>query len=1287
MTLKRRNGELQIPRQEIAELERMNPKEQMQGSGRSPLHITLLQRGDVDKKCTHLLRSSLLGIGVMLFSVLGLHAQGRLSIVKVLSPYDLTATLLSNGHFSITTEYTGEVKTLIYQEDGSGGRPVNYTSHVHFKVDDVIFQLPYELNPITRDVPPQNPLTITRLYRDTVAGVPRINTDMVGIMPNGDTMRFKLWMEPVKRPSGGFIRISTEVWNTTSTAHQVGVLQLIDTKIGDNDRAPIISAFGYETTETEFDKGVLPGMPPFWLGLEGSPTQPGLTARGNLTAPGLITPDYFLFGNWKDNTLVNAVGLALAQWDERRAVNTDYTDSSILLLWKEKTMNPGERETRSSTEIGLVDSLNVSFGSGGWGGIGLAGGGIGGGGGTGGGCLAFDTVAQGDCNDPNFHPYSPDSLQALFLVTNTTAPQLDGTEIVIESLPRGLQAGSMSERVIPSTLIAEVTGVGTLTFRALPRLFDTNYAVPIAVRGNGGEIVLRDTLCIYVPGLPAELTVTKSTFLPLCPGLSDTISVPVSLEGPVCLDILPTPQIIGAAPDANQFAVVMPTPAKVPANGETAVHVAYTSTLPGTVHNAKLVVYATRRGLNRFDRDTTVIISDTIDLRGEGREAEFFIGAKDTINFGEICLGDTALREWTITNIGGCDLRIGSDYTFVNDPAGQFAIANTGDFPLLVPRGGDGTALLQFTPKTGGTATSLLIVRSSARPQVDTLVLQGTGGAPEFVAMPPGTVDTICPDERARIRIRIDNPTPCPVPVDSITLDNPAFSVDASGGLVLPPKSGRDVIVAGAFATPGTYQTTATFHSTVAGDTVVSVTVVVASRQVTATPALDFGDVRVRTPGTPQTITIRSVGSAGVEIARIRLTGADAAEYSMTLPAGTIFPLRLEPGETLDLEIGFVPADLELRRAAIVIETVPRAACAAPEPITLTGRGVLPVLDAPQRRIELGRSCVGRDVDTVITLRNLGNAPLTITGVKVFGVQGTIDVEVTGLPMTLGPDSSGLAGLKTRLGSLGPLITDLYVESDGEPLTPTDTLIRIEAGGIVCGSIALDTVRTLIGSEASITLRLDVPGLTLAEVADLMNSSGLRGISLSIEHDRSIFRLSTDPPTRGMLTALSPPADISINGTQLFLRTDNTHRNIGAGTELAVLTGDVLLGRGDRTPLRLNVESFADGWSDLTVHNGLLIAEYCAIDQRFVQLAKPFIRAATVPTPKDGAVQLYLPEEDAVVVRLFDGTGAQAAILFSGNLSAGVHRLQLPQGISSGIYIAELTTGTEHYTVRILLNE
>lgn len=1225
------------------------------------------QRGNEMKRLS-------LAICLLLLAAFPVAAQSLLSIVDVLSPFDLTATILANGHFSITTKYTGEPKTLIYQEDGSGGRPVNYTSHVHFKVDDVIFQLPYELNPVTRQSPPDHPLTVTQIYRDTVARIPRVNATMYGVMPDGDTIRFKLWLEPVKRPSGAFIRISAEVANTTRRSRDIGVLLLVDTKIGDNDRAPIISAFGYKTIETEFDRLALPGMPPFWLALEGTPIRPGLTARGNLTADGLLAPDYFLFGNWKDNTAVGSIGLALAQWNERRADNSGYTDSSVLLLWLQEAMGVGERRTRASTEIGLVDSLVVTQS----GGIALGGGGLGGGGGGGGGfgggCLAFDTVAQGDCDDTTFHPYAPDSLQALFLVTNETAPLMSSAEIRVENLPAGLTVASGAGPVIPSTLSAGVTGVATLTFFAKPRLYDTAYKVPVTIRANGGVALLFDTICIMVPGLPSKIDVAPEPFLPLCPGLSDTIAIPVELEGALCLDMAPAPEIIGAPADLAQFELVPSQPLKLPANGAIALPLRYTATVAGQSHQAKLVVHATMRGLNRFDRDTAIVISDTIDIRGEGRDAEFqFATPLDTLDFGSICVGDTAVREWTITNIGGCDLTIDNTYRFDNDPFNQFSVANSIDFPMTIERKLDGTALVRFSPTQAGAAVGRFIITSAAIPFVDTLIVKGFGDTPRYIALADTTIDTICPDRTWRMAVRLDNPTGCDVPVDSLFSADAGFRFDSPSGFIIPAKSGRTAFVSGTFSTPGTYTTRLNLRSLSAGDTTVDVRVVVASRDLQYVNSLDLGDIRVGSTGSISPITIRATGTAGVDITGLRLAGVDAAEYGVTFLNGATLPRWLAPGDSIEVRIDLTPRAIDLRRGTLIVESTAKSTCDAHDLIMLQGRGVLPIIDAPRRRYDVDRICAGSGIDTTIILRNFGNAPLTVSSVEQRVSSGQAKIDLSGLPVTIPPDSTTPVRARITPEFLGPFSFDLHFISDGEPFTPGDTLIRIEGAGILCGSISLDTVRATVGDVIDIPVRLDASPLTDADVMRLMNTSNSRSVSLSIGHDSTLLRFRSEGPTAGMLSGLTMPATVVGRGSIATLTTTNANGDVGTGMTLATLRADVLLGRTDRSILTLRLDDFADGWSRIDTWNGLLIAEYCAIDRRYVMLSKPFIRPSETPLKTTSSLQCWLPGRGVAVVQIVDMAGRIVATLHDGELDAGLHQIPLPPGLlTSGIYIATL---------------
>lgn len=1217
-----------------------------------------------------------------------LAAQSSLSIARALPPYDLTALLLANGHFSVSTRYTGEDKTLIYQEDGSGGRPVNYTSHIHFKVDDVIFHLPYELDPVTRETPPPNPVKVTGLFRDTLAGRPRINATMYGVMPAGDTVRFLFSMQPVKRPSGGFIRLSAEVLGST-VPHSVGVLMLIDTKIGDNDRAPIISSFGYQTTETEFDAATAPGMPEFWLGLEGTPIAPGLTARGNLRAPELIEPDYFLFGNWKDNTAVaGAVGLALAQWDERRAFDFEYTDSAILLLWQQQNMPAGSRRLLASTEIGIVDSLDVVFGGGGGGG-GIA---LGGGGGIGGGngCLGFDTLMQADCNDPLYHPYAPDSLQSLYLVTNGSTLPLAGARVVVPSVPAGLSVRAQAAGVIPGTLPPDATGVANLTFYAEPRLWSKTFSVPIALVSDPADTLIRDTVCITVPGLLGRIEAEPLAFAPLCPGLSDTMEVTVRLDGTRCLNLDPAAALVGAPADIAQFEIVPPLPTRIPANGEVTYRVRYTAGALGLTSRAGLRVSVAQSGLDTFDLPVTVTTSDTAALSGISRAAEFsFADPTDTLDLGAVCVGDTVARDWDITNIGGCELVIRNDYTFENDAAAQFSVENDAEFPLTILRGRDGRVTVRFAPWLPGPAEARFIIRSDAFPFADTLVVRGRGDVPAFqVSPPPLSADTLCPGERFTARIPVDNPTACPIVIRSVTSDNGGFTVDAPAGFIVPPMSSRYIFTEGRFDVPGEYTANIRVLSADAGEQTVSVKAIVASRLLVHDAAVDYGDVRRGTTSAPKRLTISSTGTAGVEIRRIRLAGANDAEYSYTLPGGQSMPVWLAPGATLDVDITFSPADLETRRAVLQIETSPGASCSLPAPVELEGRGVMPVIDAPRRLYELGRICAGGTSDTAVVLRNLGNAPLTVTGLLLRGTTGRAGVVAAGLPVTIPADSSRLVTLRIEPELLGRFGVDLQFTSDGEPFVPGDTVIRLAGAGVICGSVSIDTMRANIGEVVRVPVRIDAAGLTPAEVARLLNKSGYQAMNFSIGHDRRLVRFLAAPPVGGMIAGLATPATVNATGAGVTVTTAASPGDLREDSTIAELSLDVLLGDKDRTPLDLSLGEFAGGWHDLQVHDGLLLAEYCAIDLRYVTITGPVLRPSRQPLKGDGELLLYMPAPSRARLFLYDGFGAPAAMILDEDLAAGTRRIPIGSyNLPSGVYQAVLDTPDGRTTTRIVVVE
>lgn len=1199
-------------------------------------------------------------------------AQQSLSIVDALPPYDLTATLLGNGHFSISTRYTGESKTLVYREDGTGGRPVNYTSHVHFKVDDVLFQLPYELNPVTRENPPEHPMKITELFRDSVAGTPRVHARMFGIMPDGDTMRFVFSMQPVKRPSGGFIRLSAEVHNTTSKARSVGVLMLVDSKIGENDRAPIVSAFGYQSIETQYEGSVSPGMPEFWLALEGSPVNPQLTARGNLRASGLIEPDLFLFGNWVDNNSIP--GLASILWKERNASGLEYTDSAVLLIWDEDVMPAGQSRLRASTEIGIVDSLKVQFSEPGSPyDVAIAGSGS---------CLVFETIEEKPCGDPEYHPYIPDSLQTLYIVTNQGTQNLNNVRVVVPQMPAGLDVASQINSVIPSVLGTDVSGVATVTFYAQPRLLTTTFEVPVAVMADA-DTVLRDTVCVIVPGLLGEISVRDAQFRPLCPTMADTIEVMVSLDGVRCLPITDI-RLIGMPPDIGLFSLVPPLPTVIPANGEVPVRVRYQPDNLGN-HRVQLVVEA-QDFETLVPGDTTfAAVIDMADITGSGRQAEFFFADDtDTLDLGAVCVGDTVEGEWMIQNIGGCDVVIDRAIIDLGKP-NQFSIGNESDFPLTIPRGERRPVHVLFTPNSQGQDEALLIVVSNQQPQIDTLIIRGRGDIPMFtVPATPLVFDTLCPGSTALLPLLLHNPTACPVTIDSLTSSLSGFTVVPVGKIVIHPFGSLSAQVRTGFTAPGDYNTIITAHSSTAGNRTISATVVVRDRELFAALLSDYGDVRLGTDS-PKSLLIQVPGPldsyAGVVVRGVRIVGVNQSEFSHDIPAGA-FPMYLAPGTRISYTITFSPVELEQRHATLVFDIEPGTLCDAVQSVVeLEGRGVLPVIDVPRRSIDFGRVCVGSSIDTIIDVRNLGNASLRVTGAVI----GSPDMQVLAqLPTDVPSDSLRQVRVRFTPQKLGPIETELYFRSDGKWFSAPDTVVRLTGTGIICGTVWVDTLRHETGETVDIPVYIrPAAGLALqaSDIARLMNESGYRTIDITLTHNPKLFRFRQGNVVSGMLEGQSvavTPQSVTASGSSA----------LASGNLLAVLRGEVLLGNTFETDLKLVVNSFADGYADIRIHDGLLISEYCALDKRYVNTSgvQAFVQPRQTPLSAAGELDIYMPQSGYARLTLVNAMGEPVAELFNGQAQKGMQQVSLGgTPLASGMYTAVLETDNDYTTTQILI--
>jgi hypothetical protein len=240
---------------------------------------------------------------------------------------------------------------------------------------------------------------------------------------------------------------------------------------------------------------------------------------------------------------------------------------------------------------------------------------------------------------------------------------------------------------------------------------------------------------------------------------------------------------------------------------------------------------------------------------------------------------------------------------------------------------------------------------------------------------------------------------------------------------------------------------------------------------------------------------------------------------------------------------------------------------------------------------------------------------------------------------------------------------------------------------VICGSIWADTVHGTIGDHIAIPIHLDASPLSPVDVARLMNESGTRSISLTLSGDPKLIRFDPGAPAGGMLAALPTPPVVVATGARAHIASDDANGALSPSDLVAVLKTDLLLGDRDRSPITLSVESFAGGNADLRVGDGMVLAGYCAIDRRYVQVSGPVLVPEMTPVLKEGGMIMRLPEESRATVTLYDPLGRAVAVLHDGRTGPGTYRLRFPAEIPAGIYTARLSSDHGEATARVIIIE
>jgi hypothetical protein len=315
------------------------------------------------------------------------------------------------------------------------------------------------------------------------------------------------------------------------------------------------------------------------------------------------------------------------------------------------------------------------------------------------------------------------------------------------------------------------------------------------------------------------------------------------------------------------------------------------------------------------------------------------------VDFGTQVVGSTVSRTVTLTSMGNAPLAVGR----MTVTATGFELGDDQCSWRELPTGTSCTVDVQFRPLAAGAVQGKMSIGTNTgdSPQAvsvtGTVVAAGTSAAavgPERLRFGAARVDT----DGARRGVTVTSAGATAFTVKAATLSGPNkgdFSLeDGCRGRVLAPGSSCGISVTFHPAATGNRAASLEVDSD-AAQPLRSVTLVGTGTRVD-TPAatvdpyrIDFATTEVGTRGTTERATVTNAGTAPLDVAGVRLGGADVADFQIT--DTTCTGRRLDPGASCGVDVRFVPRGAGARTATLEVDS---NTTDSPQTVVLEGKGV-----------------------------------------------------------------------------------------------------------------------------------------------------------------------------------------------------------------------------------------------------------------------------------------------------------------------------------------------------------
>lgn len=446
-----------------------------------------------------------------------------------------------------------------------------------------------------------------------------------------------------------------------------------------------------------------------------------------------------------------------------------------------------------------------------------------------------------------------------------------------------------------------------------------------------------------------------------------------------------------------------------------------------------------------------------------------------TIDFGTILSCDPApILELKLTNGGTIDAMVTS--AKVDEEDVPFAVTSANQF-TIPPAGIERLVSVQFSPDREGDFTGTLRITGDPCGIDEVIVLRGKRIDPKLEVVESsvdfGSILYCAEDGTATLTLRNSGQV-----ADTIRRVTPSGSdrftlVDPTFPFIVEPGATRELEVQFDPESPGTFTGELEFFwgpcdlSTVA---TLQANVLEASIGLSGT-AVDFGSVDVDAPEATGTVTVTNTGDVPRDLSL--LLGGLPPDVRIVSPLGSS---TVQPGETLDVVLGFNPADtVTLSGELYITATDP---CGSIDTVTVTGIGTGEIEITSDLVLTIPDDLTGK-VDEIVAIPIQISPTSTLVAGAVTSLTMVLKHNATILyPLSLTALSPGITGSIVRSEIVGSN-REVTLQFDGATFLPGTRLGQLDA-------------RVLLGEVKETPLEIDGPTPVVAP-GNIVNVSTING--------------------------------------------------------------------------------------------------------------------------------------------------------------------------------------------------